>query len=101
MASITFKRGDTLQLACSCDNNITGWSILAQVRDTNQKLISPLTVNISQSSPTGVFTLTPTVATSSWPIGTLYMDIQYTTASGQVVSTETVGIEVVRDISFT
>lgn len=94
-----FKRGDTFRLSCTTDQDITGFSIASQVRTSAGGLIDTLVVNLLQANPTGSFTLDTTNNTSGWPIGTLYCDIQYTTGSGEIVSTETFEIDVIRDIT--
>lgn len=97
MERIPFKRGDSLTLTCTTDIDITGWTIQSQVRTESGRLVDTLSVNITQTTPTGLFKLTPNTDTSLWPLGDLYCDIQYTTSANVVVSTDTFIIELVRD----
>lgn len=99
MASISHKRGDTFKLTCTTDVTLTGYTIASQVRDPSFKLIGALTVTITQTTPTGAYTLTYPTGTAEWPIGVLDCDIQYTDGTGFVVSTETFKINVLRDVT--
>ncbi len=102
MVSIPFKRGDTflVQGTVSQDSvaqDISGWAVRSQVRD-GSTLVSELVVAIT-SAADGTYTLTKS-DTTAWPVKTLSCDIQYTTASGQIVSTETFQIVVQADITL-
>jgi hypothetical protein len=99
MESIPHKRGDTFLLTCTTDVPLTGYAIASQVRDKSFKLISQLTVDITQTTPTGIYTLSLPSGTSSWPVGTLECDVQYTNNAGVIVSTETFEINVIRDVT--
>lgn len=70
METITHKKGDTFLKTCTTDVPLTGYSIASQVRDKSFKLISQLIVNITQTTPTGIYTLSLPTGTSSWPVGT-------------------------------
>jgi hypothetical protein len=94
METIPHKRGDTFLLTCTTDVPLTGYSIASQVRDKSFKLIAQLTVNITQTSPTGIYTLSYPAGSSSWPVGLLECDVQYTDNTGFIVSTETFEIDV-------
>ncbi len=99
MESIPHKRGDTFLLTGTTDVPLTGYTIASQVRDKSFKLIAQLTVNITQTSPTGIYTLSYPAGSSSWPVGLLECDVQYTDGSGFIVSTETFEIDVLRDVT--
>lgn len=101
---ITVKRGDTFKLnaAVTADGaavNITGWTITSQIRTGGGRLINTLTCAIV-SGAAGTYTITESAAgvTATWPLEQLEMDIQYS-ASGTVISTETVKVDVVKDIT--
>ncbi len=105
MEKLEFKRGDTFSplISVTEDNNepvnITNWTILSQVRDRQDTLVSALTVS-NRNNSAGTFNLSA-ASTSTWPVGELYWDIEYTNASGVKVSTETVLIKCLKDISKT
>lgn len=99
MEAIPHKRGDTFLLTCTTDVPLTGYSIASQVRDKSFKLIAQLTVNITQTTPDGVYTLTYPTGTSTWPVGLLECDVQYTNNAGIIISTETFEINVLRDVT--
>lgn len=99
MEFIPHKRGDTFLLTGTTDVPLTGYSIASQVRDKSFKLIAQLTVNITQTSPTGTYTLTYPTGTSLWPVQVLECDVQYTNNAGVIVSTETFEINVLRDVT--
>lgn len=93
---IIFKRGDTFILSCVVATDITGWTIASQIRD-GDTLIADLTFALlSTSAESSTYTLTYSV-TTAWPLHDLNCDIQYTTAAGQIISTETFTIGVVKD----
>ena len=101
MPTITLKRGDSFLFTCTTDAPLTGYSVASQIRDKSHKLITDLAVSIIQTTPTGAFTLTTPTGTSSWPVGLLECDIQYTNNAGFVVSSETFEIDLIRDITHT
>lgn len=91
---ISIKRGNTFavqgQVSGLDANGITGWEIKSQVR-YGHKLIADLTVTVMDTL-NGIYQLT-CADTTQWPVAVMLADICYTTASGQVVSTETFEIE--------
>ena len=128
MANINHKRGDTFQLDFTLDENgvavdITNYDIRAQARDSAGTLIlewnenqSPPGVNITNAAgglfnlkSEATYTSTPTgpnaaflLATESWPLGVLNVDIEFTDTSAtpdSVSSSETFTITVIEDIT--
>lgn len=102
MVAITHKRGDTLALSSQLmiDGDpvaIGGWSIRSHVRDASDRLIEALTPTVA-SSGSGIFAVKSS-GTANWPLGVLFMDIQLTDAGGFVRSTETLTINVTKDIT--
>lgn len=101
--AVPFKRGDTFLLEGvvsinSVAQDITGWTIRAQVRN-GAILVEALTVEYTDRSA-GKFRLRANpVATELWPVKELDCDIEYTLASGQVVSTETFKVNVKADVT--
>ena len=102
---IKIKRGDTFKLTNVVTNEgtaldiSTGWSIRSQIRK-DDVLIDEL-VPLITDGVNGVYTLTEssTGVTESWEVGFYECDIEYT-VSGEVLSTETFMIEVVKDITL-
>lgn len=98
---IPFKRGDTFLLEGTVTQNstpqdITGWTIRSQVRN-GPVLVAALVVSYVDRT-LGKYQLRFN-NTANWPVRTLQCDIEYTTSSGQIVSSETFDIEVAADIT--
>ncbi len=97
MVSIRFKRGDSFILEGVVSDGVTpvdltSWQVKAQIR-RDGLFVAELDVTFP-SRPTGVYRLSAApAATAAWPSGKLQADVEYTTASGQVVSTETFEID--------
>ena len=101
--TIPLKRGDTFDLSSvslTADGvavNMTGWSVLSQVRTSAGELVQTLDFAwVDQTE--GVFSLASNV-TATWPVGLLNSDIQYTLPGGTVRSTVTFHIDCLRDES--
>lgn len=95
---LQFKRGNSFVLACQYKGGpITGWTIKSQIRK-NGELIAELVTTIVDASQ-GTFKLEYAGDTSDWPATSLSCDIRYTTASGQIISTETFLIEVQKQVT--
>lgn len=106
MSTIIHKRGDTLSLGLTWDEegepiDLTGYTIAAQLRDARDELVMALTVAIAdQTTQRGQFTLTATAAqTALWPVAPLSCDVQFTAPSTVVVSSATFVVQVERDIT--
>ena len=98
------KRGDTFKLEATIlgdDAPIVGgiaaWGIRSQIRTLGGELIDTLVATITDPVA-GNYTLNESAAgvTADWPVGDLYMDIEYVVA-GDTVSTDTIKLEVVKD----
>lgn len=93
-----FKRGDSFLITADFTNNegltVTTNELRSQVRTRYDKLIAELEITEKTAN---VFDLTCD-DTTEWPIGSAYMDLQYTDAD-QIVSTETILIPVVKDVT--
>lgn len=103
MITLNFKRGDTFIVQGQVTVNdaaqsLTGWTVASQVRN-GTSLLTTLTVTwVNQAG--GIYQLSAAPnATASWPIKMLSCDIQYTSPSGQVISTETFGINCQADVT--
>ena len=102
MADIVHKRGDSFvrQLAHfdgAAMLDLTGWTISSQVRTQTGDIVATLTVS-NRNDPAGTFVLSAG-ATTTWPVGTLHTDIQYTRPDGFITSTQTLVIDCVADIT--
>lgn len=107
MIKIPFKRGDTFLVEATArqgatPQDITGWVIASHVR-RGTTLVAALEVTIVDAAA-GTYRLrkenTGADGTERWPVSDLECDIQYTTAAGQIVSTETFIIDMVKDITL-
>ena len=110
MATITHKRGDSLELECKLVKDdvaidITSFTITSQLRDSTDALIADNnfdgSLTITKTSPaTGVFTITATATeTSEWPLRKAICDVQFVEADGDTTSSETFNIDIVRDVT--
>ena len=103
---LSTKRGDTLQLGCTYKTadgvaqSLAGHDVRCQIRDASSTLLAALTVNMAdQAVHPGDFALFASASdTALWTVGRYVMDIQI--ANGPVViSTETVTLKVLQDIT--
>jgi len=98
-----FKRGDTFVLNVTLTNSagepIVGASagLLAQIRTIADVLIDTTVVSEISS---GVYQLL-VEDTTTWDTDvTYYMDIQYTDSEDIIVSSDTIAIPVIKDVSY-
>ena len=104
MATITHKRGDTFELSCTIENegvavDITNFTITSQVRGSDDVLLQALTVTKTDAGA-GAFTLSATsTQTESWGIQTYLCDIEFIESGGEVNSSQTFEISVIKDIT--
>jgi hypothetical protein len=104
MATITHKRGDTFVLSATLENSgnpvdITNFTITSQVRDVADELLQALTVTVTDANA-GAFTVSATPAqTETWDVKTYVCDIEFVEVGGEVNSTETFEINVLKDIT--
>ena len=104
MTTITHKRGDTFELSSTIENagvgvDITSWTISSQARDEADAVLQTFTVTKTDAA-NGAFTVSATAAqTELWPIGSYQMDIEFIEGGGEVNSTETFTLSVLRDIT--
>ena len=121
MANINHKRGDTFQLDFTLEANqaavdITNFDIRAQARDAAGTLIlewNETNSGVNVTNATGglfnfkseaTYSSTPTgqLATESWPLGVLNVDVEFTDTSAtpdSVSSSETFTITVLEDVT--
>lgn len=104
MATITHKRGDTFELSATVENlgvavDITGWTITSQARDEADLILQTFAVTKTDAA-SGAFTVSATsTQTEAWGLGNYQMDIEFVEAGGEVNSTETFTLSVLRDIT--
>lgn len=99
-----FKRGDTFQFSAAVTDtagvaiDITGWTIQAQVRNESMTLIDEAVITVTDAAG-GEYKLTIDDTTAWVPRETYAMDIQYIDSGGVKVSTETLYISVLQDVT--
>lgn len=105
MIRITHKRGDTfehtlrvLQAAGGQGADMAGWAIAAEARQPqNAALVQAFTCEWIDAN-VGLHKVTaPSEDTQGWPIERIEFDIQFTSADGFVMSSETIAIDVLED----
>ena len=100
------NRGDTFSLAGEVTINVNGvrqldltdWTGASQVRTAGGTLVADLTfewVDATQS----LIAVSFVGSTSTWPLGNLYMDIEFATPAGDIVSTQRTAFNVVQDVT--
>lgn len=100
--TITWKRGDTFEAECTYKDDdgvavdLDGITITSQFRLPRGVLISEADVEIASPTTSGVFRVV-VEDTADWPTGILEWDIEY--SGGFVISTDTILINVVRDVT--
>lgn len=104
LPSYSHKRGDTFSLAGPGTLPAGTWTAVSQLRDAStDRLIDNLDVTLSPFV-SGAYThqlalAKDAAATALWPIATLLLDVQFVDAGGTVRSTQTVQVNVTRDIT--
>lgn len=79
--------------------DLSGWSVASQLRSPAGELIQTFTCTVL-NAPNGVIRIAaPAASTGDWPIGRALIDVQLTHLDGSVVSTSTVAIEVIADVT--
>lgn len=85
--------------------DLTDWQIASELRTPGGELIAAFdcaytgtTTDPATQVQTQTFTHIATT-TSNWPVGLAELDVQFTSPSGQVVSTDTQVIKVLRDVT--
>lgn len=101
---VKLKRGDSFvftnnQLIGDDGNplDLNGWGIRSQIRNKSLVLVEELIVVVSQFDYS--ITADPLMS-SSWPVGDLMWDIEYTTPDGVVFSSDTIIVKIIQDITF-
>jgi hypothetical protein len=104
MASIDHKRGDTFRISVAVTEDdkttpvdITGWTIRSHVRN-GSVLIAELEYSAIDEA-NGQYQLL-CEDTTDWPRATIESDIEYIDLLGDVRSTATYQIEVIKDVTY-
>ena len=104
MATIKHKRGDTFELACTLENagvavDITNITITSQAREADDTLLQALTIT-KTAATNGEFSVSATsTQTESWAVGEYDCDIEFEEAGGEINSSQTFQISVIKDIT--
>lgn len=102
---VKFKRGDTFNFLLTVPTDYVdgfwlGWVVTSQIRTARGKLIDDLTATWEDpAEDTRVLRLF-NAETTAWPVGQQEVDVQFTKTSDSTVrSTQTLLVEVVKDIT--
>lgn len=103
--SAEHKRGDTFDRSGQVDLSeggtpvidMTGWTGRSQIRTSGGQLIAELDFSWLDASQRKM--RLRKADTGTWPIGRAEIDIQFTSPAGDVVSTRTATIEIVKDVT--
>ena len=113
---ITHKRGDSFDHLAKIPVKVTlpdgtttgfedgffvGWTVTAQIRTAQyDRLLAELTCSWADPAATTRILSVKALHTSTWTLGPAEMDIQfYNPTTGYTISTNTISIEVVKDIT--
>lgn len=109
MSTYTHKVGDTFALGGAFDYRDAEGTALdpagivcqSQLRTRAGSLIAELDVTITGSTGNAAITIKqkPGADSSTWPVGVAELDVQCTLASGDVISTDTAQVLLVRDVT--
>lgn len=101
--TFSHKRGDGFDIALQLpanfiDGHFSGWTLTAQVRTAADALVSTLECAWADAVTTRVIRCTQ-ANTADWPVAPLYLDVQFTKMGELTLSTATVTIFCVKDIT--
>lgn len=106
MATIKFKRGDTFDRillipeATFPDGHFLGWTVTSQIRTSTGRLIGDLTATWADPAADTRFLRLFNNDTTKWPLGTHEVDAQFVSPTDFVLSTETLLVNVLRDVTL-
>lgn len=97
---MNIKRGDSFQVALvvkvgGVPQDLTEWQVRSSI-GTPSRIIAELAVEFTDRAA-GEFTLSADTAT--WPTGSLFFDVRYTTDAEQILTTDPVSVVVVKGIT--
>ena len=99
------KRGDTFDRvllipeATFADGYFLLWDVESQIRTARGKLVADLTASWADPAADTRFLRLFAAATTDWPLGDHELDVQFTRPDGFIQSTETITVQVVRDVT--
>lgn len=98
MSEISHKRGDTFHYVGALPDTIdlTGAAAKCQIRTVAGEPIDDIDVELR---PDKTLILRKQI-TTHWPIGAAALDVQFTLTNGDVVSTDTVSVQIKRDVTL-
>ncbi len=110
LSQLSIKRGDTLALDCVVAADLAGWRVRSQIRASNDRLLAECVVSAlaydAEAKVTHYAITVDAAVTRTWPMPVAprrtypaVMDIEYTDPAGVVQSTETVALEIERDVT--
>lgn len=99
------KRGDTFIFGVyvkatvngAIQTDLTGWTGSSQIRQMNGAKIADLTFSWDDASVAAGRLYY--ASTAAWPVGDAVIDIQMTTPAGEIISSETIHIEIQEDVT--
>jgi hypothetical protein len=101
------KKGDTWSLTAQADvrdlatgnkADLTGWTIASQLRAADSGTLIT-TFACTLVDPVAQTFTHIAASTAAWPEGLAVLDVQFTSPNGQTVSTDTVTIRIVPDVT--
>lgn len=98
------KRGDTLIVDVRRESagqpvDLTGYTIRAQVRTAQGALLATLTPTITDAPGGRVQLRAAAATTATWEPGSYRYDVEFTSPAGDVLSSETLPLSVVADVT--
>jgi hypothetical protein len=102
---VEHKQGDTFDLSGTIDVtlldqpvlDLTGWTGRSQIRTPKGELVAELVFTWLDASQRLVRLSKPATQTLTWTLGNVLIDIELTSPTGDVVSTPTASLTIVRD----
>lgn len=109
LRNFEFVRGDTfsvfnttaltIETVSGTISDFTGWSGASQIREARTKaLVADLTFEWVDASA-GLWRIKSSSATTDWPVKLLLCDVEFTSPTGEVVSTRAFGVNILEDIT--
>lgn len=103
MEKILHKRGDSFLISAvvkigGVAQDITNWGIQSQIRREGDTAFK-VDVTVERVDDLAGSYILRVDDTSAWPIACLVWEVQYTMDTGQVISTQTVTIDVRKDVT--
>lgn len=98
MSEIKHKRGDTFYYIARLPDaiDLTGTTAKCQIRTAAGDPIDDIDVELR---PDKTLIMRKQI-TTRWPVGPAVLDVQFTLANGDVVSTNTVSVQIKRDVTL-